>query len=62
MTKKTESRGKQETQQRLRRILQGAFGGPPTPLKHIPKRSGESRAIKARNASGASARNAQPET
>jgi len=52
----------QETQRRLKSALRGAFRGPPTPLKRIPKKSGESRAIKARSASGANARNAQPET
>jgi hypothetical protein len=62
MIEKTESRGKQETKQRLRKILQGAFSGPPTPLKRIPKKSGESRSIKVRSASGANARNARPET
>jgi hypothetical protein len=35
-----------ETEQRLQKILQGAFSGPPTPLKDIPTRSGESRASK----------------
>jgi hypothetical protein len=34
-----------ETEQRLQKILQGAFSGPPTPLKDIPKRSGESRKL-----------------
>jgi hypothetical protein len=29
-------------QQRLQKILQGAFSGPPTPLKDIPTRDGES--------------------
>jgi hypothetical protein len=29
---------------RLTAILRGAFSGPPTPLKEIPKRDGESRA------------------
>jgi hypothetical protein len=51
-----------EAARRLKSALSGAFSGPPTPLKRIPKKSGESRAIKARSASGASARNAQPET
>jgi hypothetical protein len=32
-----------ETEQRLLKILQGAFAGPPTPLKDIPKRNGEHR-------------------
>ena len=35
----------QETEQRLQKALQGAFSGPPTPLKDIPKRNGESRRI-----------------
>lgn len=33
----------EETQHRLDAVLRGAFDGPPTPLKDIPKRSGESR-------------------
>jgi hypothetical protein len=32
-----------ETNQRLQKVLQGAFSGPPTPLKKIPKKNGESR-------------------
>lgn len=32
---------------KLARLLQGAFSGPPTPLKAIPKENGESRAKKA---------------
>jgi hypothetical protein len=32
-------------QQRLQKILQGAFSGPPTPLKDIPTKSGESRSL-----------------
>jgi len=35
----------EETQQRLKKMLRGAFAGPPTPLKDIPTRSGESRSI-----------------
>jgi len=35
-----------ETQQRLQKILQGAFSGSPTPLKDIPTRAGESRSLK----------------
>jgi hypothetical protein len=35
----------EETDQRLQKILQGAFDGPPTPLKNIPKRNGKSRSI-----------------
>ena len=36
----------EETQQRLHKILQGAFSGPPTPLKDIPTRWGKSRKSK----------------
>jgi len=36
----------QKTEQRLQKILQGAFSGPPTPLKDIPTKDGESRALK----------------
>lgn len=36
---------KEETEERLETILQGAFGGPPTPLKDIPTRDGESRKL-----------------
>jgi hypothetical protein len=34
-----------EQSQRLKKILSGAFAGPPTPLKDIPTRHGESRRI-----------------
>lgn len=34
---------KHSEEQRLRTILRGAFAGPPTPLKDIPKKNGESR-------------------
>jgi hypothetical protein len=34
-----------ETEQRLQKILKGAFSGPPTPLKDIPTKSGESRQL-----------------
>jgi hypothetical protein len=33
-----------KTEQRLQKILAGAFAGPPTPLKDIPKKDGEKRA------------------
>jgi hypothetical protein len=33
------------TQERLQRILRGAFSGPPTALKDIPTRTGESRKL-----------------
>jgi hypothetical protein len=52
----------EEAQQRLKSAFRGAFSGPPTPLKRIPKKSGEFRSPKPRSASGANARNAQPET
>jgi hypothetical protein len=32
-----------ETDQRLRKLMRGAFEGPPTPLKDIPKRTGQPR-------------------
>lgn len=35
---------KEETEQRLETLLQGAFSGAPTPLKDIPTRDGKSRA------------------
>jgi hypothetical protein len=41
--------GPKETGQRLQKILQGAFSGPPTPLKDIPKKSGVARAPRAEN-------------
>jgi hypothetical protein len=41
-----DAENKELAQQRLRKILQGAFGGPPTPLKNIPTRSGESRQLR----------------
>lgn len=34
------------TERRLQKIMQGAFSGPPTPLKDIPTRSGESRKLR----------------
>jgi len=35
-----------QTQRRLEAVLRGAFGGPPTPLKDIPTRNGESRKLR----------------
>ena len=46
MTKREEQYSPGDTDQRLGKILRGAFDGPPTPLKDIPKRSGESRAVR----------------
>jgi hypothetical protein len=43
MDKPLDDGSKDETEQRLQLILKGAFSGPPTPLKAIPKRNGESR-------------------
>ena len=36
--------GKQSAKERLQAALRGAFAGPPTPLKDIPTKGGESRA------------------
>jgi hypothetical protein len=36
----------EETEQRLQKTLQGAFSGPPTPLKDIPTRAGKSRKLR----------------
>ena len=41
----TDQYSAEETEQRLQKVLQGAFSGPPTPLKDIPKRNGESRVL-----------------
>jgi len=41
--KKDDQYSAQETEQRLQKTLRGAFSGPPTPLKDIPTREGESR-------------------
>lgn len=35
-----------DTTSRLQKILQGAFSGPPTPLKEIPTKWGKSRKLK----------------
>jgi hypothetical protein len=36
----------EKTEQRLKKLLERAFSGPPKPLKDIPKRNGKSRTIK----------------
>jgi hypothetical protein len=36
----------EETGRRLQKILQGAFSGPPTPLKDIPTHFGKKRAVR----------------
>jgi hypothetical protein len=35
----------EETERRVKAAVRGAFVGPPTPLKGIPKRNGESRLV-----------------
>jgi len=35
----------EETKRRVEAAVRGAFSGPPTPLKDIPKRNGESRSL-----------------
>jgi hypothetical protein len=45
-----EQYGTDETEQRLQNILQGAFAGPPTPLKDIPPKAGVSRAARTEKA------------
>lgn len=37
-----------EARRRIRAILGGAFSGPPTPLKEIPKKNGEPRSQRRR--------------
>jgi hypothetical protein len=39
----TDQSNAKKYKQRLEAIFRGAFAGPPTPLKDIPKRNGESR-------------------
>ena len=54
---------KAEVEQRLARIFRGAFAGPPTPLKDIPKQSGESRKLaraKGRASDRATSKSVQP--
>jgi hypothetical protein len=47
MTKKTDGDqySAEETEQRLQKLMRAAFEGPPTPLKNIPTRHGESRKL-----------------
>jgi hypothetical protein len=47
------------TKTRLQKILQGAFSGPPTPLKDIPTREGESRKLRGSSDTRASSANAK---
>jgi hypothetical protein len=50
----TDEKGEQssgkDAAKRLQSILRGAFAGPPTPLKDIPKKNGESRSLKRKTA------------
>jgi hypothetical protein len=46
MPKDSDQYSPEETEQRLQKLLRGAFSGPPTPLKDIPTHTGESRAIR----------------
>jgi hypothetical protein len=46
-----------EVKRRLQKMLRGAFSGPPTTLKDIPKKAGESGAPRAGSASSATADN-----
>ncbi len=39
----------EEAQRRLEAALLGAFSGPPTPLKNIQKKNGESRSLRGKN-------------
>jgi hypothetical protein len=48
MTKAIKDHSNGEAAQRIKVILRGAFAGPPTPLKDIPTKEGESRASKRR--------------
>jgi hypothetical protein len=43
MAPKLKGEAKQAANDRLKRMLQGAFAGPPTPLKDIPTKDGGSR-------------------
>jgi hypothetical protein len=53
----------EEAEQRLRKILRGAFAAPPTPLKKVPTRTGKQRTrTKKTSASRASAKTSPPET
>jgi hypothetical protein len=53
-----------ETEQRLEKLLRGAFAGAPTPLKDIPKKIGVTRVARSKKpktgASDASAKTARP--
>jgi hypothetical protein len=44
MSENPDQHSAKEAEQRLQKILQGAFSNPPTPLKDIPTRWGKQRA------------------
>lgn len=50
-----------EINSRLQATLRGAFAGSPTPLKEIPKKSGEPRQKRSSGASAASAKTVSPD-
>ncbi len=52
----------QETAERLRKVLKGAFSGPPTPLKELPTKQGKVRKSAKSSASRANAKTAPPES
>ncbi len=54
---KSDEHSEHKTRERLRKILRGAFAGPPTQLKDIPKRHGESR-VERKNGAAKSRSNA----
>jgi hypothetical protein len=45
MAKRDDQYSEAETEQRLKKILAGAFAGPPTPLKDIPTHEGKKRRL-----------------
>jgi hypothetical protein len=45
MAKRDDGYSDAETEQRLKKIMQGAFAGPPTPLKDIPTQEGKKRRV-----------------
>jgi hypothetical protein len=59
ITNNDEQFSAEETEQRLQKTLRAAFSGPPTPLKDIPTRYGESRKMRRVKTSGASSATAK---
>jgi hypothetical protein len=60
---KSDQRSKPDTQKRLDALLNGAFAGPPTPLKEVPTRTGRDRKLpKKTSAATASAGNEQQQS